>query len=842
MRKSFRPGAPFFILFFALNFQHCFGQALLNVKRLDSCLNILHQQQLFNGVILWGEGGQIKYKKAFGISDCRTQRPLHTASAFNLASVSKQFLAVLTMIEYDEGKLNFDDAVSKYLTRFPYKEITIRQLLNHTSGLPEYFDWFDKRIAAGDTIINQDVLDYIVASKPALLFNPGDRWQYCNTGYALMAQVLEKVSGLPYEKLLQQKIVQPLHLKETYGFHFRAKTQVATPNRVYGYSTRGGKQVPFDITAMDGIIGDGSIYSSVEDLYQWALALEANKLVKPITMQQAYTPARLNDGSTYPYGFGWFVDDGGNKLSHTGSWVGFRNLIVRKRKERQVLVILDNSDNPPTRRWIQNIIDSIMTGAAPKMPVLQLIENIRLADGLGSPIKAGSVRIVNQWIRDTGSLRPLPGEKRIDGKGLVLAPGFIDTHSHHDREMFGHPGVAAVVSQGVTTIVVGQDGSSEFPLDNLWKKLNATPVAVNVGSYSGHNTIRDSVMGKDYKHFASPSQVEMMKKFLAQDLKSGALGFSTGLEYDPGIFSDTGEVQSLAGVAAGYQRRYISHIRSEDRFLENAVREVILIGARWNMPVQISHFKLGIVSQWKNAPHFLKLLDSARAAGVKITADVYPYEYWHSGLSVLLPERNFSDSQAVHFALTQVTTPDGLIISDCPSDSTMNGKTLAVLAVQKSTTPEKLMMQLLQTNEPLGGVGIIAKGMHPDDIAAILKWPETNLCSDGTSEGGHPRGWGSFTRVLGYYVREQKLLTLEEAIKKLTSLAANHVGIEGRGSILPGYYADLVLFDPLTVKDRASFTSPHLSSTGIEMVWVNGKLVWNGKETGERPGVAIKAE
>jgi len=125
---------------------------------------------------------------------------------------------------------------------------------------------------------------------------------------------------------------------------------------------------------------------------------------------------------------------------------------------------------------------------------------------------------------------------------------------------------------------------------------------------------------------------------------------------------------------------------------------------------------------------------------------------------------------------------------------------------------------------------------------AILKWPETNLCSDGTSEGGHPRGWGSFTRVLGYYVREQKLLTLEEAIKKLTSLAANHVGIEGRGSILPGYYADLVLFDPLTVKDRASFTSPHLSSTGIEMVWVNGKLVWNGKETGERPGVAIKAE
>jgi N-acyl-D-amino-acid deacylase len=139
-------------------------------------------------------------------------------------------------------------------------------------------------------------------------------------------------------------------------------------------------------------------------------------------------------------------------------------------------------------------------------------------------------------------------------------------------------------------------------------------------------------------------------------------------------------------------------------------------------------------------------------------------------------------------------------------------------------------------------VGIIAKGMHPDDIAAILKWPESNLCSDGTAEGGHPRGWGSFTRVLGYYVREQKLLTLEEAIRKFTSLAADHVGIYGRGRITPGYYADLVLFDPLTVKDRASFASPHLPSEGIKMVWVNGKLVWQGKETGEKPGTKVLAD
>jgi N-acyl-D-aspartate/D-glutamate deacylase/CubicO group peptidase (beta-lactamase class C family) len=779
MRKTF---VAFCLPFFFLQSLSSLAQASLNTKRLDSCLNILYQQQLFNGVVLWGEKGQVKYKKAFGIADSRTQRPLVTASAFNLASVSKQFVGMLIMINYEEGKLKFDDPVNKYLPEFPYNNITLRHLLNHTSGMPEYFDWFEKRVSAGDTIVNQDVLNYLAANKPALLFTPGDRWQYCNTGYALLALVLEKVSGLPFEKLLQQKIVQPLHLEETYCFHYKSKSHIVTPNRVYGFTTRGGKKVFYDITTMDGIAGDGSIYSSVEDLYQWALALEANKLVKPSTMEQAYTPANLNDGSTYPYGFGWFVDDGGNKLSHTGSWVGFRNLILRKRKERQVLVILDNSDNPPGRRWIQDILDSIMKGAKPKLPEMQMIENVKLADGMGNPVKPSSVRIVNQWIRDTGTLRALRGEKRIDGKGLVLAPGFIDTHSHHDREMFDQPGMAAVVSQGVTTIVVGQDGSSEFPLENFWKKLDVHPVAVNVASYAGHNTIRDSVMGKDYKHFASAAQVDKMKQFLNQDLKAGALGFSTGLEYDPGIYSDTSEVQTLAGVAAGYQRRYISHIRSEDRFLENAIREVINIGARWNMPVQISHFKLGIVSQWKNAPYFLKLLDSARLAGINVTADVYPYEYWHSGLSVLLPARNLTDTQAIHFALTQVTTPDGLIISSCPSDSTMNGKTLAEIAAAKRMTPEKLMMQLLLTNEPLGGVGIIAKGMHPDDIAAILKWPESNLCSDGTAEGGHPRGWGSFTRVLGYYVREQKLLTLEEAIRKFTSLAADHVGIYGRGS------------------------------------------------------------
>ena len=818
------------------------AQTAAQAKRLDSCLTILNQQHLFNGSILLADKGKVVYEKAYGVSDIRNRESLTTASAFNLGSISKQFLAVLVLKQYEKGKLKLDDPVNRYLPDFPYPQITLRHLLTHTSGLPEYFNWFDARINAGDTIVNRDLYEYLVQNKPALQFPTGERWQYCNTGYALLALVLEKVSGMPFESLLEKDIVKPLQLHETYGFRYRSQVKVATPRRVYGFQIRSDQPKLYDLTPFDGIIGDGSIYSSVNDLYRWAQALDKNKLVKATTMELAYTPVTLNDGSHYHYGFGWNIFDSGNTLNHTGSWVAFANIIERKRKEGQVMIILESSDHPQARQWIRRVLDDITHDRRPTMPVLQLIESAKLADGSGAPLRNANVRVADKWIIDTGKLKPLRGEMVVNGNGKILAPGFIDTHGHYDGDMFEHPAAPAVTSQGVTTVIVGQDGSSELPLANLWKKIGEKPLAINIGSYSGHNSIRDSILGKDFRRVATEQEVTKMKSLLNTDLKSGALGFSTGLEYDPGIYSDPSEVLALAGVAADYHRRYISHIRSEDRHLEAAVRELINIGARWGMPVQISHFKMGIVSQWKNAPYFIRLLDSARAAGINVTADVYPYEYWHSTLSVLLPERNFKDSAAVHFALTQVTTPDGLIVSYCPSDSSLTGKTFAEIALAKKTTPEKLMMDLLEKNEPLGGVGIIARGMHPADIDSILKWPYSNLCSDGSAEGRHPRGWGSFSRYLGKYVREEKLLTWEEAIRKITSLAASNMGIFDRGIIAPGYYADLVLFDPLTVKDRANFESPHLPSAGIEKVWVNGVVVWDGAETKARPGMMIRAD
>lgn len=819
------------------------AQKPLNTKRLDSALVAMEKLQLLNGSVLWAENEKIIFKKAFGIADSTAKKKLTTHSSFNLASVSKQFVAMTIMMLSQEKKLRYDDPIEKYLPEITYPGITIRHLLTHTSGLPEYFDLAIEKMAKNDTLTNESMLQLFRQYKPALVFKPGERWEYCNTGYVMLASITERVSGVSFAEFIDKRIVKPLHLTNTYVFHFRMKKRLPTPNRVYGFERKGGKPVSFDLTPLDGVVGDGNMYSSVEDLFTWVKALETNQLVSKETMQEAYTPVRLNNGSTHNYGFGWGIEKDGKILSHTGSWVGFKNVIWRDLEHQHVFILLDNGEDPSARRTIQDLIKNIQEDKPIQLPKVQLITNVQLIDGSGTESMPASVRITGNRIKDLGSLQQLEGEEVIDGRGKVLAPGFIDTHSHHDWGMLQNRSVTAAISQGITTIVIGQDGGSQFPLKLYWKKLEETPVSVNVASYVGHNTVRDIVMGKDYKRHATQAEIDSMKVLVKQELEAGALGLATGLEYDPSIYSAESEPLALAAVAAQYKRRYISHIRSEDRYLERAFNEIINIGATYQMPVQISHTKMAIVSQWKNAPKFLAKLDSARAKGVNITADIYPYEHWQSTMSVLLPNRNFEDVAEAHFALTELTTPEGLSIMRCPTDSSYNGKTLAEVAKSRKETPEQTMLTLIKEAEKIDeGVRIIARSMHPDDIATILKWPYANVCSDGASGGGHPRGRGSFTRILSKYVRQDHVLTLPEAIRKMTSLSAQNMGIRDRGLVKSGFYADLVLFDPLTVTDKATFKEPNLISEGILKVWVNGQLVWNGNETKTYSGKILKAD
>ncbi len=471
-----------------------------------------------------------------------------------------------------------------------------------------------------------------------------------------------------------------------------------------------------------------------------------------------------------------------------------------------------------------------------------IIRNAVVYDGSGDSSFKGDIGINSDTIAFIGDLSTAASTMEWDAKGLALSPGFIDTHSHHSRGMFEIRDMPSCVSQGITTIVVGQDGGSYFPLADFFNKVEEIPVAVNIASYSGHNTLRDSVIIGDYKRFCTTEEVELMKTMLKQDMDAGALGLSTGLEYDPGIFSDPTEVMELAKLTSELGGRYISHIRSEDRFFWKALDEILNIGSVTKMPVQISHTKLAMKSIWGQSDKLIRILDSARAAGVQLTADLYPYAYWQSTMTVLFTDRDFKNRKTAEFALTEITTPEGVLLGDYSPDTSYVGKTLAEISTLRKTDAPKTLMDLIAEIEATNGdESIIATSMMEQDIADIMKWPYTNICSDGSGVGRHPRGYGAFTKVLRQYVREEKILTLEEAIRKMTSLSADNLGLEKRGRIAVGHFADLVLFDPDKVADLATPKKPQLPSVGIEKVWVNGKEVYSQGKTGSvYPGKVIR--
>jgi N-acyl-D-amino-acid deacylase len=479
-----------------------------------------------------------------------------------------------------------------------------------------------------------------------------------------------------------------------------------------------------------------------------------------------------------------------------------------------------------------------------------IIRNGMIYDGNGGePFKA-DIGIKADTVAFIGDLSKASAKNEIDAKGKALAPGFIDTHSHHAGNLFQHRDFIAAVSQGITTIIIGQDGGSNFPLSEFYQKLSDTAVAVNIGSYSGHNTLRDSVLGKDFKRLATQAEIDKMKLMLKQEMEAGAFGFSTGLEYDPGIYSNTDEILQLAKVVAPFGGRYISHIRSEDRYYRKAIDEIIIIGKEAKIPVQVSHIKLAMHNIWGKADSLLALFEAARKNGIDITADIYPYAFWNSTIKVLFPDRNFNDEKEAELILKEITLPGDIILGSYEVQPAYAGKSLAEIAKLENKTPARMLIELIariddweKKNKRDCQENIMATSMDEADIKKLMQWPYTNICSDGSSSGTHPRGYGAFTRVLGKYVRVEKTLSLADAIHKMTGLSAQNMGIQKRGLIKTGYFADLVLFDPATVKDEATVAEPHKISDGVERVWVNGKIVFQDKKTTELyPGKIIKRQ
>jgi N-acyl-D-amino-acid deacylase len=904
--------------------------------------------------------GAIAYARGYGMAHLEHGVPITPRTIFDIGSTSKQFAAAALALLEQDGVLSIDDDVRRFVPELPTydRPITIRQLLTHTSGLRDYIGILTLGGARYDDVLTvEDALGAVVRQR-ALNFAPGDEYLYSNSGFFLLSVIVERVTGMTLRDFARARIFDPLGMQRS---HFLGSYDDVVADRAAAYSPRRTGELVSGAGAWRLDLprwlqtGDGSVFTSVEELLLWDRNFYTPTLGGRAFLDAMHTRGVLTGGDTLGYALGLQLGRyrGEPVVAHGGSWGGYRAELLRFPEHRTSVAVLCNAGSAPASLLARRVADVVLgasftepapapqagaTGGAPASPpaavtlsaaqragfaglyyspeveatyrivaegdelrlhrrnsppatltpvsatelragALQLrfgegardgfaldigrVRNIRfertggstlirgatLIDGTGAPRRIADVRVRGDRIVDVGDLSTETGEHVIAASGLVLAPGFIDTHSHAGRDIFDHPDALGAVSQGITTIIEGQDGGSIFPLADFFARLDAAPPAVNAASYAGHGTIRRRVMGDDFRRHATTAEVERMRALLRAELAAGALGLSTGLEYDPGIYSATDEVITLARETAAVGGRYISHVRSEDREFWQAIDEIIRIGREAQIPVQVSHTKLAMRSEWGKADQLIARFDAARAAGVELTADIYPYTYWQSTLTVLFPQRDFEDREQAELVLREIAAPEGLLLGRFEPQPEYVGRTVADISMMRGTDPATTLMALIaealehEARTGRGGESVIGTSMSEADIERLMTWRYMNIASDGSLAGRHPRGFGTYTRVLGRYVRERGVLELEDAIRRMTSLAAANVGIRERGTIAPGVYADLVLFDPETVIDRATPQDPHAVSEGIARVWVNGVVVYvNGSTTGERPGRVLRRQ
>lgn len=484
-------------------------------------------------------------------------------------------------------------------------------------------------------------------------------------------------------------------------------------------------------------------------------------------------------------------------------------------------------------------------------------------DGAGDPWFYGDIGIRGDTVAAVGQLDNAQSATNIDAKGLVVAPGFIDIHTHARRGIFLDPTAQNYIRQGVTTILEGNDGSSPLPLAPFFEKLSATPLAVNFGSFVGQGSIRQQVTGLENRK-ATPDEIVKMKELARQAMREGAFGLSSGLFYVPGNFTPTEEVIEIAKVVGGMGGMYISHMRDEAAGVTDSVRETIRIGEEGGLPTQVTHHKIIGKGNWGKSVDTLKLIEEARARGVDATIDQYPYTASSTGTAALFPqwslaggpkallERLAAPEQRIRIKTVIVDRiltdrgggdPKNVVMAGCSFDPALAGKSLAQITADRGrpVTVENAAETAIEIQQK-GGCAAVYHAIGEDDVVRILRSPYTMIGSDGeVPEFGkgapHPRSYGTFARVLARYVREQKAITLEDAVHKMSGYTAQRLKLYDRGLLRPGMKADVVIFDPAKVRDTADFPNPHQYAEGFSYVIVNGKpVIASGKLTGERPG------
>lgn len=496
-----------------------------------------------------------------------------------------------------------------------------------------------------------------------------------------------------------------------------------------------------------------------------------------------------------------------------------------------------------------------------------ILKNGLIVDGTGDQAYAGDIAIIGNRIVKIGSLKESKAIETIDASGLVVTPGFIDVHTHCDRGIKRVPTVDNYILQGVTTVIGGNCGGHPFPLQELFNDLEETGISINFGSLIGHNTIRREVM--KFK-MEAPTEEEMsqMKALIDKEMRAGGLGFSTGLSYLPGIYSKTEEIVELASAVSTYDGIYASHIRDQAQHITEAIEEAITIGEKNNLTVQISHIKLADDEVWGETERITKPVDDARARGVDVFLDQYPYTATSSGFTSSFPSWVFEGGRdrflerikdpeiyakvKAYIIERRLTSTKGInklekiYIANSRNYRDYEGKNLQEILLAQGIAPTiDNGVDLIIDIEKNGGASCVFFQMDEKDVEDLMKLPYNMHASDGSvQEVGrgvpHPRNYGTFPRVISYYVREKGVISLEEAIRKMTSLPAQVFKLKDRGLLKEGMYADICVFDLENFKDKATFEEPHQYSQGLSYVIVNGKIaIQDYKHTQNRSGIIL---
>ncbi len=930
------------VLVILVNSGAVFGQASLSL-RIDAIVNApIAAGKVAGASVAVVKGGKTILMKGYGLADLELDVPTPPGATYEIGSVTKQFTAAGILLLQQDGKLSLDDEVTRFLPDYPTQghRITLRRLLDHTSGIKSYTELAEFREFQ---LLDRPRGDLVKMFSGQLFdFVPGEEQIYNNSAFFLLGLVIEKASGLSYAAFVQQRLFDRVGMKNSYY----CSEKKIRKNHAHGYDTEAGVLVHKNFLDHDWPFAAGSLCSNTADLVAWNRALHGGALLSPASYAAMTTPGVLNDGTAHRYGLGiGLADIGGRRaIAHGGGINGFLSESQYFPGDDLVIVVLLNTAGPVGPRGIAREIADAVLGLAPnrsrpfsgdasayagvysgrgrgrsatvtiaaqgqiltltradarpetleyrggqtfafgdtlvtfesrdgavarlrldsgsshnvlvRQPARErfdlIIRGGTVVDGTGAPRDRADVAIASGWIARVGDLGDARAEREIDARGLFVAPGFINIHSHATPD--GLTTAANMLTQGVTTEILNADGSGPLDLGAQLKSATERGLAVNVGANIGFNSVWTQVVGQSDRR-PTAADVERMRGLVAAGLTAGAWGVSAGLDYKPAYYAQTEDVVRVLDVARSSRTYFANHDRvtPESGFSSLAgMAETIDIGARTGITPLITHMKVQGHEQGR-AGVITGQMRLATDRGVYTAADVYPYLAGQTGLvAFTIPAwaqdggRNAMLERFLDPTLRARIVQEAEVAMDKRFGGPANvylpdrRQTLEAVMREMQVPAGEAVVRLLERGSP----GIIAYFGIEADLVAILQHPTSSVscdCGAVVRDAAHPRYYGTFPRVLGRYVREQQALTWEDAVRKMTGLPAATIGMVDRGLLGVGMAADVVVFDPATVIDRATFDTPMLPSEGIRYVVVNGRLALaDGAITDERAGIALR--